>query len=262
MANAKQWDTDAVRDLFDASDTNKILQIPLLEEVKKDRMIWKEEQDGIYSVRTSYKLWYRAVRSREEDIKSLIFYIYSKEGKEVSGRFAVMIDVIWKNKNDYVGHNEKEEATNLALKAMHIWNDWFQAQEDSTNNDRPHHALEWSPPSVGWLKCNVDVDFNNNNDTTNRGWCVRNHLGNFIYTSIAWDPGTLPVFEAEALALKEVILGAISSHLEFLIFESHFQIVTQAIHSNRKGDSEFCLIIESIGSLLHSFPNFEVKFVK
>ncbi|XP_058783150.1 uncharacterized protein LOC131657808 [Vicia villosa] len=173
-----------------------------------------------------------------------------------------MIDVIWKIRNDYVWQNEKEDATTLGVKAIQIWNDWFQAQDNSTNNARAQQALVWSAPSVGWLKCNVDAAFNNNNDTTDRGWCVRNHLGNFIYAGTSWDPGTLPVFEAEALALKEAILGAISSHLEFVTFESDSQIVTQAIHSNRKGDSEFYLIIESICSLLLSFPNFEVKFVK
>ncbi|XP_058741502.1 uncharacterized protein LOC131613882 [Vicia villosa] len=245
---------EVVRDLFDAADSEKILKVPLLEEVRQDMLIWKEEQYGIYSVKIGYNLWYQAVKSNKEvggsenwgsiwnikapprvkhllwricvgclptrfqDIKSLLLDICSKEDKEVSGRLAVMIYVIWKNRNDYVWQNEKEDATTLGVKAIQIWNDW--------------------------------------------GWCVRNHLGNFIYAGTSLDPGTLPVFEAEALPLKEAILGAISSHLEFVSFESDSQIVTQAIHSNRKSDSEFYLIIESIRSLLLSFPNFEVKFVK
>ncbi|XP_058725625.1 uncharacterized protein LOC131596907 [Vicia villosa] len=110
----------------------------------------------------------------------------------------------------------------------------------------PHHALEWSPPSVGWMKCNMDAAFNKNNDTTNRGWCVRNHLSHFIYAGVAWDPRTLPVFEAEALALKEAILGAISSHLEFMTFESDSQIVTQDIQSNRKDDFNLVLLLSSL----------------
>ncbi|XP_058759302.1 uncharacterized protein LOC131632582 [Vicia villosa] len=271
MANEKKWDIEVVRDLFDEADSEKILKVPLLEEVRQDRFIWKEEQDGTYSVKNGYHLWYQAVRSNKEgggsenwssiwnikapprDIKSLLLDICSKEDKEVSGRLAVMIDVIWNNRNDYVWQNEKDDATTLGVKAIQIWNDWFQAQDNSTNNARAQQALVWSAPSVGWLKCNVDAAFNNNNDTTNRGWCVRNHLGNFIYAGTSWDPGILPVFEAEALALKEAILGAISSHLEFVTFESDSQIVTQAIHSNRKGNSEFYLIIESIRSLLFPF---------
>ncbi|XP_058774294.1 uncharacterized protein LOC131648560 [Vicia villosa] len=275
QVNVKQWDVDIIRDLFDASDMEKILSVPLTEEVAEDKMIWKDEKDGVYSVRTGYNLWRNAcwrtaglshlIDSRLhsfQDIKSLIFDICSKESREVAGRFAVMLDGIWKNRNDYVWHNEQEEASALGLKSNYVWNEWFQAQERMAGNASSNHVLEWSPPPVGWLKCNVDAAFNNNNGTTNRGWCVRNHFGNFIYAGTAWDPGTLLVFEAEALALKEAILGAISSNLEFVIFESDSQIVTQAVHSNKKGNSEFCLIIDYICSLLRSFKNFEVKFVK
>ena len=70
------------------------------------------------------------------------------------------------------------------------------------------------------------------------------------------------MMEAEALALKEAIHGAITLNLNCVIFESDCQRVTQAVHSNNKGASEFCFIINSITTLLKSFPNFEVKFVK
>ncbi|CAK8561300.1 unnamed protein product [Lathyrus sativus] len=38
-------------------DAGEILQVPLLEEVKKDMMIWKAEQNGSYIVRSGYRLW-------------------------------------------------------------------------------------------------------------------------------------------------------------------------------------------------------------
>ncbi|XP_058733570.1 uncharacterized protein LOC131605201 [Vicia villosa] len=225
-----------IRNLFDDADTEKILQVALLEEVIKDIMIWKEEHDGIYSVRTSYKLWgYLPTRARLrqhfgmfplayhmcENITEDEWHLFLDYNEDIrlACRFAVMIDVIWKNRNDFVWHNELEEVTKLDLCVVHQWNDWFQAQEHTARNVRLDHALEWSPPSVGRLK-------------------------------------------SEALALKEAILEAISSHLEFVTFESASQIVTQAIHSNRKGDFKFSLIIESIVSLLHFIPNFKVKFVK
>lgn len=72
-----------------------------------------------------------------------------KEDKRLAGRFVVMINVIWKNMNGFVWHNEQEEVTKLGLCVVHRWNDWFQAQEDTKINTRSHHALEWSPPSVG-----------------------------------------------------------------------------------------------------------------
>ena len=115
---------------------------------------------------------------------------------------------------------------------------------------------------MGWLKCNVDAHFNNNNGTTNSEWWVCNRSENFISAGFAWDPRILSVIEAEALALKDAILRAMSSHLEFVTFERDSQWVIQAMHFNRNGDSEFSIISESISSLVVNFPSFVVNFVK
>ncbi|XP_058742172.1 uncharacterized protein LOC131614627 [Vicia villosa] len=114
----------------------------------------------------------------------------------------------------------------------------------------------------GSLKCNVDAGFNTRRGTTNRGWCFRNYMRDFIYGGAAWDIGSYHILEAEALALKEVILSAIDLHLVNVIFECDSQVTTQAIRSDFNGFSEFSSIISAIRSLLFYFPNFEVKFVK
>ncbi|XP_058770133.1 uncharacterized protein LOC131643821 [Vicia villosa] len=287
LPNVKQWNTEVVSSIFDAVDTDLILQVPLLEDVTEDTLIWKEEQDGKYSVRSGYRLWRMAFHNHEngnvtEDWNSiwnivappkvkhllwricsgclptrshlrqrfvmcplecefcnhqledewhlfigceatnlcwrssglsnlidsrlhifnnftaLIFDICKKEDKKLAGRFAVMIELMWKNRNDLIWNQEREEASKLGLSAFHRWNDWFHAQEVSGYSVHSQYEVEWRPPPLGWIKCNVDAAFNNNNGTTNRGWCMRNHLGNFISAGTTWDPGTLSVFEAEA----------------------------------------------------------------
>lgn len=67
-----------------------------------------------------------------------------------------------------------------------------------------------TPPSLGWLKCNVDASFNRNFGTWNRGWCVRDNSGNFFLAGVAWDVGNLSILETEALALKEAIQGVVA----------------------------------------------------
>ncbi|CAI8587149.1 unnamed protein product [Vicia faba] len=237
MPNVKQWDTNVIRNLFDDADTTKILHVPLLEEVKQDRMIWKEH-DGIYSVRTGYKVWRNSFRRQDEvvgDEEWCILWNIRTPPRVKHQLWIICRDCLptrarlrhhfimcmlacqlcdnhtedgW---NLFMGcnHNEKEEATKLGLCVVHRWNDWFQSQEDTENNARSHYVLDWRPPSVGRLKCNMDATFNNNNDTTNRGWYVRDHLDHFIYAGVAWDPGILPIIETGALALKESILEAI-----------------------------------------------------
>ncbi|XP_058762486.1 uncharacterized protein LOC131635871 [Vicia villosa] len=117
-------------------------------------------------------------------------------------------------------------------------------------------------PPPGWIKCNVDAGFNRNQGTTNRGWCIRDDYGNFVNAGVAWDVGSSSILEAEALALKEAIQGALALHLDHVVFASDSQQVVQAIHSNSIRGSEFSFIIHSIKLLLLNFPNFEVEFVK
>lgn len=79
---------------------------------------------------------------------------------------------------------------------------------------------------------------------------------------MTWDIGTLSVIEAEALALKEAIRGAIDLYLDNMIFKSDSHRIVQAIQSNHNGVSKFNFIIKFIIRMLHVFPNFELKFIK
>ncbi|XP_058784506.1 uncharacterized protein LOC131659316 [Vicia villosa] len=248
LPNEKQWNSEAVSSIFDVVDTELILQVPLLEDVTTDTLIWKEEQDGKYSVRSGYRLWRNAFHRHangniSEDWNSIWNIVAPPRVKHL----------LWRICSGCL-------PTRSRLRQR--WNDWFHAQDVSGNSGHVQHEVEWRPPPMGWIKCNVDAAFNNNNGTTNRGWCMRNHLGNLISAGTSWDPGSLSVIEAEALALKEAILGAISMNLNYVIFESDCQRVTQAVHSNNKGASEFSIILRSISELLQSFPNFDVKFTK
>jgi hypothetical protein len=53
--NTKQWDADKINLLFSKKEANKILGVPLLHTGKEDKLIWNEENDGIYSVRSGYR---------------------------------------------------------------------------------------------------------------------------------------------------------------------------------------------------------------
>ncbi|KAI5438536.1 hypothetical protein KIW84_024319 [Lathyrus oleraceus] len=46
-------------------DVEETLQVPLLEKVNEDRLIWKEEQNGSYSERSRYRLWKSSHMSHE-----------------------------------------------------------------------------------------------------------------------------------------------------------------------------------------------------
>ncbi|KAI5403896.1 hypothetical protein KIW84_051153 [Lathyrus oleraceus] len=179
---------------FDNAATEDILHVPL---VVEDKMIWKNEQNGIYNVRSGYRLWrssqlknlngkvegdwcslrnikaspatnqcWRAASLSNiidpqltpfNDVKSIIFDIFSREDKKVTGRVAVMIDVIWRNRNGELWNNEHEEATKLGMVGLGKWQDGFSSQLEQESENLNHHLTKWSAPNVGWLKCNVDA---------------------------------------------------------------------------------------------------------
>ncbi|XP_058784658.1 uncharacterized protein LOC131659490 [Vicia villosa] len=196
------------------------------------------------------------------DVKSLILDICSKEDSMVAGRVAVMIDILWRNHNNMVWNNEKEEYSKLGLNAFCSWQEWFLAQRHGTNVGNRASNLRWVPPVEGSFKCNVDAGYNNSRGTTNRDWCMRDHMGSFMFAGAAWDFSHYPILEAEALALKEAIQSAIDMEMQNVIFECDSLRMVQAIHGKFQGVSEFSCIISSIHRLLFNFPNFKVKFVK
>ncbi|XP_058788236.1 uncharacterized protein LOC131662466 [Vicia villosa] len=303
LPNVKQWNMRVLREVFDPLVIKDILQVPLLEDVTMDRLVWKEEHHGVYSVRSGYRIGMKARNSNNrgtdsgiwnnlwgivaparvkhllwricrdflptrvrlrlhrvpcvpncptcdsayeddwhvlfgchdvisswraaglfnvisprlhsfQDAKSIIFDVCCKEDRNTAGRVAVMIEGLWKNRNDWLWNKEKEDASKLGWLAYHKWQDWFSAQQ-----------------TLG---------------TTNRGWCLRDDHGEFVVAGTAWDGGTFFVLEAEALALKEAIR----------------EVLVHGLKSNSCGNSEFNVIINSIKLLLLAFPNFEVKFVK
>ncbi|CAJ2636059.1 unnamed protein product [Trifolium pratense] len=55
LINSKTWDFDKIRGIFDNITLRRIMQTPLYAFVRDDKLVWKLEQDGVYSVRSAYK---------------------------------------------------------------------------------------------------------------------------------------------------------------------------------------------------------------
>ncbi|XP_058768296.1 uncharacterized protein LOC131642024 [Vicia villosa] len=324
LPEVKQWDVGKVNLLFDHVGAEAILRVPLLEEVVEDRLVWQEERNGEYSVKSGYRLW-RSVQSNSRqygsegnwknlwnivapprakhllwricrgclptrsnllhhhvqcpslcpwcelededewhiffgcvstsqswraaglssiidprihtfhDAKSLIFDVCSREDRRDAGRFAVLLESLWKSRNNVVWQDDREDGIRIGLQAYHNWYDWFLARKELNVSATSNNSVDWIPPLIDKVKCNVDAGFNNVGGTTNRGWCFRDHLGRFIRAGVAWDVGLFSVFEAEAIALKEAIQDAISLHLSHVTFESDCQFVVNSIQSKHVG---------------------------
>lgn len=86
----------------------------------------------------------------------------------------------------------------------------FVLQEDKTDKKKSfetyyNNQIVWNSSNEWWVMCNVDVSFNNQKETINKGWWVRDCLGRFIFGDILWDVGLLSTIEVEVIAIKEAV---------------------------------------------------------
>jgi ribonuclease HI len=204
------------------------------------------------------------------DFCDLMFNICRNEAKQIAGKIAVMLWCIWQNRNNFVWNNNKMSAQQIGMQADRMWHDWAMAQgllDDQQQHVQLLHgdnlALhQWQAPSLGYVKCNVDASFFDNDGATGWGWCVRDHRGRFLLAGTNLIHAQLNTLEGEAMAIKEAMHELMLRGYSNVIFESDSKIAVDAISSRHVGISDFSVIISDIKSLLVANSNFEVKFVK
>ncbi|GAU48478.1 hypothetical protein TSUD_291630 [Trifolium subterraneum] len=188
--------------------------MPLIREVHEDRLVWREEQNREYTVKSRYRIlmqekeegrrrgmegsWHILWRicrdclptrvqlrqhhvscpiscelcNREnEDIWLVLFECESSKNcwtaaglqnivtarlhalnnaKDVAGRVARMIWLIWKNRNQWLWSQERKEATQLGVQAYHMWDDWYKAQNFKSNTQQLRPMNRNSSITIGY----------------------------------------------------------------------------------------------------------------
>ncbi|GAU10756.1 hypothetical protein TSUD_425220, partial [Trifolium subterraneum] len=79
--NYKAWNIVKVRNLFSRDVAEKILETPLVSSVHEDKVVWEEERNGCYSVKSGYKL---AMRYLIEDVSRLVLDCWKDEWNVLS----------------------------------------------------------------------------------------------------------------------------------------------------------------------------------
>ncbi|XP_045800055.1 uncharacterized protein LOC123894182 [Trifolium pratense] len=199
------------------------------------------------------------------NIQELIFDICCRESKEVAGKMALLMWVLWQNRNNFVWHETRISARQAGLQAMSMWEDWIQVNGQVVTTNKAgqqqhvaHVNEQQQPPRYSYLKCNVDASFLGTTNATGSGWCFRDNQGRFLLAGSNVILGRLNTIEGEAVAMKEAISEAIQRGFTHVIFESDSQILIDAISSRQQGYSTFSPLISNIRSLLSLVPNFEL----
>jgi ribonuclease HI len=199
------------------------------------------------------------------NLKELIFDVCSSESKEDAGLFAMLLWVLWQNRNNKVWNDEQETGRNLGLKTRFLWQEWHEVQLFQHGTQQPvqqQQSFRWTKPSQGWYKCNLDAGFHKESNKTSAGWCLRDHMGRFVMAETTWLNGNYSVIEGEAIAMLEALKAMEQRRISHVIFETDCKSVVDAIQHFRGGNSDFSLLVSHIKNLLDSNNNFVVKFIK
>jgi ribonuclease HI len=202
-----------------------------------------------------------------DNVRNLIFDMCRNENKDVAGKTATLLWFIWQNHNNLVWNDNKTSTQQIGVQTAQFWHQWVMV--NGRLNEQHQHVQQqttvnideqWQPPSIGYLKCNVDASFYNMAGAT--GWCLRDHNGQFKLAGTNRVKSPLNIFEGEAMAIIEAIEMMMQRDFSYVTFESDSKTVVDAINSSHVGLSEFSILISHIKSLLSSNNYFEIKYVK
>ncbi|GAU12879.1 hypothetical protein TSUD_73660 [Trifolium subterraneum] len=228
---------------------------------------------------------------QQTNVMDRIFAICSNESNDNVGRVAMLLWCIWQNGNDKLWNDNVQMPRQIGRHAFDAWNDWYSVHKLQSNNmprQIGRHAFDawndwysvhklqsnnvsgtteadlvrWEKPALDWVKCNVDVAFVSGSGRTSMGLCFRDNSGHFMAGMTQWQQTVISSVEGEAWALLLAMEEARHRGLNRVQFESDSKVLIEVIHMKRRGNSEFLSIVHDIISLMSSFINFEVKFVK
>ncbi|GAU50953.1 hypothetical protein TSUD_411410 [Trifolium subterraneum] len=352
--NYKEWNIVKVQNLFSRDVAEKILETPLVSSAREDKVVWEEERNGCYSVKSGYKLAMRYLmgsdkyhvmgnwngiwkaqapdkarhllwrlcrgclptRSRllerrvectlncpvcdaeiedelhiffrcavardswsaaglssvlhnatyqQTNAMDCIFAVCGNESSDTVGGVAMLLWCIWQNRNDKLWNDNVQMSRQIGIHAFDAWNDWYSVHKLQSNNvsgTTKADLVRWEKPALDWVKCNVDVAFVSGSGRTSMGLCFRNNSGHFMAGMTQWQQTVISSVEGEAWTLLLAMEEARHRGLDRVQFESDSKVLIEAIHMKRRGNSEFLSIVHDILSLMSSFINFEVKFVR
>ncbi|GAU27143.1 hypothetical protein TSUD_104520 [Trifolium subterraneum] len=230
----------------------------------------EEENDWhlLYDCETSKRAWRSAgivhiIQPHVQQAittKECIMKLCRNSDRKEAGKAAMLIWMLWKNRNNCVWNHEKEQGQELGIKALSYWHEWEAVQNtySSGRNQVQKQLLSWKTPPQGKHKCNVDMGCNAAARKTSAGWCVRDYRGQFVFGGSSWIHGKCSINEGEALALLEAMKELQQQRgFKDVIFETDAQNIVYAFHHRNTGRSEFSSIIHKIKCILSLNSDFE-----
>ncbi|XVF57396.1 hypothetical protein PTKIN_Ptkin06aG0202000 [Pterospermum kingtungense] len=194
-----------------------------------DRSAWHFTKNGIYVVKSGYKL---------------IFNSTDLEQYKVEGGWGSIWDFHVLPK-----YNVKTTVYH-ALGYLCEWLN-FRCKKDSEQpSSSSSFCQKWHAPEAPFVSCNVDATFGVEARKTGVGFVLRDHLGKFLLGRSFWYDGLLPVREGDVVGVREALLWVQQLGFRLVCFETDAKYVADAISSTSLDISEYGSLIQDCVSIL------------
>ncbi|GAU32653.1 hypothetical protein TSUD_219030 [Trifolium subterraneum] len=214
--NYKAWNIVKVQNLFSKDVAEKILETPLVSSVREDKVVWEEERNGCYSVKSGYKL---AMRYIIEDVSRLVLDWWKGECNVLS----IVLYLMRRLRMSFT--------YSLAMKVVILLVEWlcysgaFGTISNNVSGTTEADLVRWEKPALDWVKCNVDVAFVSGSGRTSMGLCFRDNSGHFMAGMTQWQQTVISSVEGEAWALLLAMEEARYRGLDQVQFESDSKVI-------------------------------------
>ena len=176
---------------------------------------------------------------------------------------AMILWCVWRQRNQKLWENSSlstVKAMELGYVFLQAWRR-ASAGAPSSAIQCTHGPLTWSRPLGGRWKCNLDASMFRDLSAIGMGMVMRRNDGQFYACKTLLMPLSCSVKEAEALALREALLWALSLKLVDVEFETNSLLVVNGLSSHSLDCSEYGFII-SDWVCLRGNGNYSIRFVK
>ncbi|KAF7809195.1 putative reverse transcriptase [Senna tora] len=129
--------------------------------------------------------------------------------------------MVWKQRNEWIFSNKKDEAMSLINRIKINVKDWIKANSLKNGNNRSciNQIISWKPPEEGWIKINTDGAYNPSSNRMACGGVLRNEKGEWIM-GFAKPLGSGNALQAELCGMLMGLDIAWKNRMKKIILES------------------------------------------
>ena len=176
---------------------------------------------------------------------------------------AMILCCLWRQRNQKIWENSSLSTVKAMEQGYVFLQDWRRARAGASFSaiQRAHGPLTWSRPLGGRWKCNLDATMFRDLSAIGLGMVMQRNDGQFYACKMLLMPLSYSVKEAEALALREALLWALSLKLVDVEFETNSLLVVNNLSSHSLDCSEYGFL-SSDCVCLRGNGNYYIRFVK